>query len=290
MKSNHLHNYLKGVIFLLTGFVLHSCSIVEPPSPTPTYVSIESVQLTTDYATQGSNASKISDAWILIDGVYLGTFPLPCKFPISGTGTHKITVKAGIVIDGISGMRSAFPKYANFDTTINDMVAAKTYSIHPIVRYESYVTFPIMEDFDDASLNLVKTTQGNTAITIITPPDPNVFEGNSGKVTLVDTNTVFEVAGNLPYYLPVTALSYVELNYKSDIDFVVGTYITTSSVTKWELLSIRASNSWKKIYINLNDLGGVISSGVAYNIYLRAEKPANVTTANLYFDNFKVVY
>ncbi len=290
MKSNHLHKYLKGVIFLLIGFVLHSCSIVEPPSPTPTYVSIESIQLTTDYATQGSNASKISDAWILIDGVYLGTFPLPCKFPISGTGTHKITVKAGIVIDGISGMRSAFPKYANFDTTINDMVAAKTYAIHPIVRYESYVTFPIMEDFDDASLNLVKTTQGNTAFTIITPPDPNVFEGNSGKVTLLDTNTVFEVAGNLPYYLPVTALSYVELNYKSDIDFVVGTYITTSSVTKWELLSIRASNSWKKIYINLNDLGGIISSGVAYNIYLRAEKPANVTTANLYFDNFKVVY
>lgn len=288
MKSN-TNNYFFIIMIVVAFISLNGCSLIDPASPTPCYVKIDSIQLLTDYATQGSSANKITDAWVLVDGVYLGTFPLPCKFPIAGTGQHEIKIKGGIIEDGIAGMRAAYPKYSSYDTTFI-LQAAQIYTIHPRVNYESFTTFPNMEDFDDASLNLVTTTQGNTPITIISPPDPNVFEGNSGKVTLVDTNIVFEVAANSPFYLPINTLTFVELNYKSDIDFVVGVYITSSSVIKQELLSIRASSTWKKIYININDLGGVISNGIAYKVYLRAEKPSTVISANLYFDNFKVVY
>ena len=116
------------------------------------------------------------------------------------------------------------------------------------------------------------------------------FEGNSGMVTLADTNTVFEVASVTPFTLPLNSTTYIELNYKSDVDFTIGTFVTTFSVIRQDLLNLRATNVWKKVYINVNDLGGVLDNGTSYKFYIHAEKPSTLVSANLYFDNFKVVY
>lgn len=278
---------LHSLLFLLIS--LSSCSIIEPAAPSPTYLEIDSIRLTTDYPISGSSSNKITDAWVIVDGEYLGTFPVPGKFPIADAGNHHIIIKAGIIEDGISSLRSAYVKYTSFDTTLN-MNLGETYKVLPRVTYVATNSYPNMEDFEDASLNLVNTTTGNTSLTIITAPDPDVFEGNTGKVSLIDTNNVFEVASSVPFTLPLSTLTYVELNYKSDVDFTVGAYITAGSVYKQELLSIRATTEWKKIYININDLGGVATNGTAYKIYIHAEKPSTVTSASLFFDNFKVIY
>lgn len=147
--------------------------------------------------------------------------------------------------DGISSLRTAYVKFTSFDTTMN-MSVGETYSIIPRVEYNSFNSYPNMEDFEDATLDLVSTSAGNTPVNIITAPDPNVFEGNSGKVVLIDTNTVLEIASSAPFTLPLNTLTYVELNYKSEIDFVVGVYVTAGSVYKQDLLSIRATSVWKK--------------------------------------------
>jgi len=237
----------------------------------------------------GSSSHKITDAWVIVDGEYLGTFPVPGKFPIADGGTHSITIRAGIMEDGISSLRTAYVKFTSFDTTMN-MSVGETYSIIPRVEYNSFNSYPNMEDFEDATLDLVSTSAGNTPVNIITAPDPNVFEGNSGKVVLIDTNTVLEIASSAPFTLPLNTLTYVELNYKSEIDFVVGVYVTAGSVYKQDLLSIRATSVWKKIYININDLGGVASNATAYKVYIHAEKPSSMTSAVMYLDNFKVLY
>lgn len=279
--------YLQLSLFASVLF-LTSCSIFEPASPSPTYLQIDSILVNSDQVISGSNSSKITDAWVIVDGVYLGTFPVPGKFPVANEGNHNIIIRAGIIEDGISSLRSAYVKYTSFDTTIN-MKIAETYTITPHVAYSSTNVYPNMEDFEDASLNLVSTSTGNTPLTIITNSDPNSFEGNSGKATLADTNTVFEIASSVPFTLTLNTLTYVELNYKSDVDFIIGSYITTTSVYKQDLLSIRASSTWKKIYININDLGGVASNAIAYKIYIHAEKPTSGVPANLFFDNFKVI-
>jgi hypothetical protein len=56
------------------------------------------------------------------------------------------------------------------------------------------------------------------------------------------------------------------------------------------LLNIRPSSTWKKIYVNISELGGVTSGNVFYKIYLKATKSSSVSTATLYFDNLKVLY
>jgi hypothetical protein len=289
MKFKRYFFLLSTLSLFLTVGLLSSCSIIEPAAPLPTYIQIDSFHVTSNLAISGSSANKIHDAWVIVDNEYLGTFPVPGKFPIADGGTHSITLYAGIVEDGISSLRTAYVKYYSFDTTMS-MNVGETYTVVPQIGYNSANSYPNMEDFEDASLDLVSTSAGNTPVTIITPPDPDVFEGNSGKVTLADTNTVLEIASVTPFTLPLNTLTYVELNFKSDIDFTVGAYITAGSVYKQDLLNIRASSVWKKIYININDLGGVVSNATAYKIYIHAEKPSTVPSANLFLDNFKVVY
>ena len=287
-----LHRYLffPFLLSLLSiVIILPSCSIIEPAAPSPSYIQIDTILLNSVQSVSGSSSHKITDAWVIVDGEYLGTFPVPGKFPIADGGTHSITIRAGIMEDGISSLRTAYVKFTSFDTTMN-MSVGEMYSIIPRVEYNSFNSYPNMEDFEDATLDLVSTSAGNTPVNIITAPDPNVFEGNSGKVVLIDTNTVLEIASSAPFTLPLNTLTYVELNYKSEIDFVVGVYVTAGSVYKQDLLSIRATSVWKKIYININDLGGVASNATAYKVYIHAEKPSSMTSAVMYLDNFKVLY
>jgi len=274
-----LHRYLffPFLLSLLSiVIILPSCSIIEPAAPSSTYIQIDTILLNSVQSVSGSSSHKITDAWVIVDGEYLGTFPVPGKFPIADGGTHSITIRAGIMEDGISSLRTAYVKFTSFDTTMN-MSVGETYSIIPRVEYNSFNSYPNMEDFEDATLDLVSTSAGNTPVNIITAPDPNVFEGNSGKVVLIDTNTVLEIASSAPFTLPLNTLTYVELNYKSEIDFVVGVYVTAGSVYKQDLLSIR-------------DLGGVASNATAYKVYIHAEKPSSMTSAVMYLDNFKVLY
>lgn len=286
--SRYFYKTLFIALFASVIFI-SSCSIIEPAGPSPTYLEIDSIRVTSDFAVSGSNSSQITDAWVIVDGVYLGTFPIPCKIPIADGGQHSITIRAGIVENGISSLRTSYVKYTSFDT-IMTMNVGQSYKVLPKVAYNSFNTYPNMEDFEDASLELVGTTNGNTLLSIITAPDPNVFEGNTGKATLIDTSTVLEIASVIPFTLPLNSLTYIELNYKSEIDFTIGAFITTTSILKQDLLNIRASSEWKKIYINVNDLGGVINDGTSYKFYIHAEKPSGLVSANLYFDNFKVVY
>lgn len=285
---------LKGNLkfFLLTIFIgsISSCSLIDPASPTASYLHIDSISFTTNYPVEGSQSKKITDAWILYDNKYLGTFPLPATIPLMGEGNHKISIKGGIIENGISGSRAAYPMFASFDTIVN-LVAKNTLSVSPVVTYKSGTVFPQLEDFDDASLTLVTTNIDYAPLTITSSGDPYAFEGNSGKVTMDANKPVFEVASSAAFTLPTNIPVYVELNYKSDVDFSIGAFQTsTSGVFKTDLLSVRASSEWKKIYVTYSELGGVEVGAINYKLYLHAEKGSNLTTADLYIDNLKVLY
>ncbi len=277
------------IIFFLIG-ILSSCSLFEPASPIGSYIHIDSVSVSSEYTTQGSNSSRITDAWVFYDNQYLGTFPLPADIPLIGEGSHSVIVKGGIMLNGIAASRAAYPKYTSYSETVN-LVAGKSVTIKPQVTYGSAVQFPQIEDFDDASLSLVSTTTGTVPLSITPANDPNAFEGNSGFVTLDSNHPVLEVASSTTLLLPLASPTYVELDYKTESDFVIGIFeTTTSGIIKTDLLNVRATQSWKKIYLAVSDLGGVTLEGIDYKIYLHADKPSGQTTSRLYFDNLKVVY
>ncbi len=287
MKITSSYKLFVGSIFIC---LINSCSLIDPASPTASYLHIDSISFSTNYAIEGSKSKKITDAWILYDNKYLGTFPLPATIPLIGEGTHKISIKGGIIENGISGSRAAYPMFASFDTTVN-LIAKNTLTISPGIVYKSGTVFPQLEDFDDASLTLITTNVDNAPLTITTSGDPFAFEGNSGKVTMDANKPVFEIASSAPFTLPTNIPVYVELNYKSDVDFSIGAFLTsTSGIFKTDLLSVRASTEWKKIYVTYSELGGVEVGAINYKIFIHAEKGNDLTTADLYIDNLKVLY
>ena len=289
MKFKNNFIYLLFIYFFIMIFNC-SCTIFEPASPLASYIHIDSISVQTDYPTQGSNSNKITDVWVLYDNKYLGTFPLPADIPLIGEGLHNLILKAGIIENGISGSRAAYPKYTSFNTTLNLSSTEKTF-LSPAVTYGSGNIFAQIEDFDDASLSLVTTSGEYAPLVILPQADSNSFENNSGRVTLDESHTVFEVASATAFTLPLSTPTYLELNYKGDEDFTIGVYIASSTgITKSNLLTVRASSVWKKIYVGLSDLGGVVSDGLNYKIYLHSEKNPLSTTTNLYFDNLKVVF
>jgi len=56
------------------------------------------------------------------------------------------------------------------------------------------------------------------------------------------------------------------------------------------LLNVRATDIWKKIFVNIRDLNGGIPNALAYKIFIRSNLPTGYSSAELYFDNLKVVY
>ena len=283
-------NYPVLISVICVFALLTSCSLFDPSSPAASYIHIDSIRVKTDYATQGSSSCRVNDAWVIYDNKYLGTFPLPADIPLIGEGSHSISIKGGIIKNGIAASRTSYPKYASFDTIVTLSVKNKV-TLSPIVNYLSGVQFPQIEDFDDASLSLVSTPSGIADLQITSIADPNAFEGNSGVVTLSDSASVFEVASSSSFQLPLNTPSYVELNYNNGENlFTIGVFATTvNGIIRTDLVTLNPSHGiWKKIYIELTD--GLQSNGIDYKIYLRAVKNSEVTTAKIYFDNLKVVY
>ena len=187
--------------YILIFISISACTLFEPVSPVASYIHIDAIRVQTDYLTQGSNSSTITDAWVIYDNKYLGTFPLPADIPLIGEGLHNIIIRGGIIENGIFATRAAYPKYTSFDTTLILSSTDKIF-LSPSITYVSGNNFPQIEDFDDASLSLVTTTAGTAPLSITQQSDSNSFEGNSGSTILNDSNTVFEVASSTAFALP----------------------------------------------------------------------------------------
>jgi hypothetical protein len=83
----------------------------------PAYIRVNSIPVVTEPITQGSNSSNITDAWIYADDQLIGAFELPCDVPVLDLGTKKISIGAGIKINGISSLRAPYPFYKFYETT-----------------------------------------------------------------------------------------------------------------------------------------------------------------------------
>src|SRR6266481_1051492 len=97
-------------VFVVCGlwFVVASCNIINPAEPIPSYLQVDNITLHTDLSTQGSSSSKISDVWVTVDGLVQGIYELPAKFPLLFDGSHRVQLKGGIILNGISDTRAPY--------------------------------------------------------------------------------------------------------------------------------------------------------------------------------------
>jgi len=278
-------------IVIFTGTFI-SCNLINPEEQIPSYIRIDSISLSIqDYSEYGSSSNKITDAWVYIDDQLIGAFELPAKFPVLWEGTHTVTVKAGIKVNGIAATRAIYPFYQPYVISMN-LIKDSIITLNPTVTYFPS-TVKWNEDFE-VGISLVKTSFSDTTIGTTLAGDPEAFdEGISGVVHLDAARDFFQCTTINYYELPrADNPVFLEMNYKTNEKIMVGLYAnSTTQSERLEILNINSSNTWNKIYINLNNaINRTTINPDNFYVFFEVQKSSDVSSSKILFDNIKLVH
>ncbi len=271
---------------------------MESDQTIPSYLKIDSVFIETYYPVEGTPSHKITDVWIYVDDQQLGVFELPALFPVLAEGKHKLEIRPGIKLNGISSTRVPYPFYKpiliedfNFipDSVMNMGV------IH--TEYYSNSKFIWMEDFEGPSISIKESESSDTTIERTQPvnsPEAFLSENSaySGIIVLTDDKPMFWGYSYDSYDLPRDGTPVaLEVNFKTNNAMVVGVLTTLPGDYKWDdLVYLGHTENWNKIYINLAPTTSRYPSAYNFTIYFRALLEPGVDRAEIYIDNVKLVY
>jgi hypothetical protein len=220
----------------------------------PGYLSISEWKLET-ILSQGSNHNSFSIAEVFVDGEHLGIYELPATFPVLHEGFLEIRVFPGIYENGIKAT-PAFYRVCKDHTQNINIIPGDTVYIQPITRYETEVNFLLVEDFE--GLHLLNKDLDEDLQTSIRKSDDDPNEGiYSGTVEIDSNHNIFETSSLNSYAIDIgrLAAAYIEIEYKTNIEFGVGIQGENSSTdfTRIYPFILRPSDDWNKVYFNITD-------------------------------------
>ena len=281
--------------------LISSCSKEQFKAETPSYLKINAINLETE-SYQGSNSQKITDAWVTMDGIFLGAFELPCTIPILADGEHEFSISSGIKSNGISATRLRYPFYNVCDLYYEDsnLIIAENkinlfrdsvLSISAITTYTDRTNFLFVESFEDAGVIIEPSSDSDTTLQK-TYSESLVFEGEgSGLVQLDSVNDFFELISS--EFVSINSMhnqTMLELDYRCDHSFKIGVAMKSAEsgeINRFESLHIDSSNVWNKIYVHMTNQVNLGTAEDEYGIFIGMRKGASSETATFYFDNIK---
>ena len=254
----------------------------------PAYISIPSISLTTDYNTEGSASSKITDAWVYINDDLVGVYELPAKFPLLKEGNVSVKVFAGIRDNGISASRVRYLMYDPHVENVN-LIVGDTAEITASVAYNSAVNFVWLEDFEGASISFDRVADSDTAIF---KQSVVLKEGiSSGQVFLNDGMNFFEATSDPFNSNLLIGNTYLELDFKTNENVIIGVYLDDEQFAH---ITLNPTEDWKKIYLNLKDVINSKTNTSLIKIFIGLKEGSGITfnTSNpqVYIDNIKLVH
>ena len=293
---------LLNIIFFFTCLLLvlsqEACSVFDKEEKIPSYIRITGIELKTPSDnSQGSSSSNVTDAWVYINDNLQGVYPMPTRFPILLTGSAKLSIRSGIVQNGIDATRIDYPFYNAWDTTI-ELKEKEILSLKPRINgYKSGTVFHMLEDFEGIGLDFEKTTSSTNDI-YKTSNTSFVFEGNNcGKFEIINGSVDVMIATTQLYNLPKQgAKVFLELNYNINQPMEVGVLAQNGAVvTQSSVLGLRASTdangniTWKKVYVDLSDAVSNETFSTGYKIYFYAKQADGVSNPFFLIDNVKLI-
>ncbi|MCG8328254.1 MAG: hypothetical protein MI974_11240 [Chitinophagales bacterium] len=288
-----------ALLLCLTSF-FSSCDIINPAEDIPSYVNITGVSLSSNPATEGTSSHKITEAWLSVDGNFLGAYAIPSTFPILEEGEHEIAIQAGIKDNGITATPEIYPFFDPFTTTIN-LERDDVKEITPQFSYKDITKFAFIEDFEGAIHEFEDIRLGQSSQFELSTDDG--FEGGTSAVISLDSsNFVFQAASTNRYNNLVNLSSttvYLEVNYKSDVPVVFGVIGHRQGGVNsagQALLShgFLPSENWNKIYFNLSLLISQLNLD-EYQVVFQAFIPSENgeltrSSGKVWLDNIKLVH
>ncbi|MFY0674380.1 MAG: hypothetical protein JXQ87_13340 [Bacteroidia bacterium] len=292
-------NFKYATALLLISFCfLSSCELINPDEQIPSYVKIDSVNVTTDITTQGTAKHNIFDAWVVHNGLVVATVPIPCTVPVLQDKGNIVSILPGIKESGTSTNRSIYPFFDAVDVEIgfNNDGAIYDFNQDDIVfKYKDNVKFLWLEDFESETVSIQEINQDSAPFSRTKSPN-NVFEGEASfQIKLTQTDTIMSVQG-FNYFsgseFNIGSPTFLEMHYKNDINMQVGfAYKSPEGVVQYDQphLYLRESSEWKKVYINMTDLVALLNDEAGIRVYFAAIIPTDKSEAEILLDNIKLL-
>ena len=271
------HNFSFLIILI---FIFISCNKEEE---IPSYIGINDFNLTSN-SSFGENTENITDVWIYIDENLQGVYEIPVTFPVLNKGLQNIRIKAGVKANGIASTRIQYPFYTSYLDTV-ELVENETINILPSFSYNSSFD-AIVEDFESSGTIIDSTINSEIDFTI--------QQNNSnhyGYALIEEPNINFEISTQELILPQQGAPVYLEIDYKSSTEFLVGMYINYSQdVVRRDLLWVTPKQEWNKIYINLTQTVSESIGAESFKVFLNMRRNEPSLSEEINFDNLKILY
>jgi hypothetical protein len=272
---------MKKTLYFLIAISLFSCDKDDTTTNgVPSYIQIDEITLDENYTT------NITDAWVYIDGVNKGVYELPAHFPVLNDGDVEVRIYAGIKDNGIASQRVTYPFYHSYTSTVKLTIDSTTIISPTVVLKENIEG--IIDNFDQ-SYNFNHDT-------CFSVPETEGPYGNYGSLSFLDSILVTEINYKNPLSFDNVpqqgSATYLELDYKSDSEFLVGMYINfpnTPTLQK-DLLWINPKDDWNKIYVNLTQSVSEAIGAESFSVFIRMQRDNFSEVKTLDFDNIRIVH
>ncbi len=261
-------------------FIFISC---EKDDKIPSYLKVNNVNLNYNQ-NFGSITENITDVWVYIEDNLQGVYEIPVEFPVLEEGIKNIRVKAGIKANGIASTRIQYPFYSSFLDTIN-LVKDETIEIFPTFSYNDAFN-AIIEDFENSGTTVDSTISSEIDFTIV-----NEDENKYAFAEIISPLINFEIATQDLTLPQQGSPVYLELDYKSSTEFLVGMYINyPQDVVKSELVWVTSKQDWNKIYINLTQTVSESIGAQSFKVFINMRRNDPSSNEEISLDNIKVLY
>lgn len=296
------NSYLTIFFAFILSLSIVSCDNFEGDQETPSFIYIEGFNMVENplialSSVEGFQTANITDAWVYVDNKYIGTYSLPCEVPILQEGNHKIEIKPGIKINGISLTRSDYPFYTSYVKTHN-LVPLKTDTIGIIdfTYREDWSTFGLVELFEGSSIafSTEGLLQDTNKLVKCSDPDTVKYGAYCGAMYFKSSDFSYRVISDTIYCNNKSTI-VLEIDYWCNIPFGIGMMGKASSAAQNQYLSVMTLNpnegkGWQKVYIVLGKVWQQLSYPEKFKVFFTPLKKQGVENGWIYIDNIKVVH
>jgi hypothetical protein len=287
--------------FIILVFIVSAgCDKFEGTQTVPSYLRIDSIGFITDNDLQGTSNQNITDVWVYVEDDLIGGFEMPATIPVLVEGVHKLEIRPGILLNGISDTRAPNPCmqpviYYDFNFIPDSITKASAIS-----SYYSNVEFVWMENFEDASLAIHSSQNSDTGMVRTQPAGaPEAFIDDFSRysgISYLDHNRsylqlVSDNGSGEGFAFDRGDFIFLELNYKNNIPLVIGVYILMmdNTVEERPYLIVNPTDVWNKIYVNFTPVVNETVNALTYRIYIEAQLSEDTANAVILLDNIKLV-
>ena len=270
--------------FAVLGF--SSCEIINPEEEIPAYIEIDTFLFSTSSYAQGASTHKITDAWINVNGEFIGLYELPCKIPVIGNGPATFQIKPGIKNNGIAASRVHYPFYTIYelDTALAPLSQIK---ITPQCTYYESTKFDWIENFEDPGISI-----DTNFTSLVSINDTTINGSHAAKIVMHDSLNFFHAETTETFDLPggnVPTL-YLEMDYYCNNSFTVGIQLRSStSITYQPVIFLNPQEKLNKIYIDFTYFSQTSLDIDGYKVYFEGARNDTITRSVIVFDNLKLV-